>query len=308
MAATQFDWETEERKNKRTGAIVSTILHLLLLLMLLWLGLFRQIPPPGEKGISVVFGTSDVGSGEQAPTSMQPDEMKTPPVEEEVIEEVLETEATPVEEVVEAEQPIEEVVTQDFEEAPVVTPTETVETPTEPIEEPVKEPVKEPTPEKEPVEEPKPEVAPDPTPIEGSTFGGFKSDQNTKGSKGDDNVSGDKGDERGDPDGKNWKGANDGLGDFEGGKGDWYLGGRSLKKKAIPDDNSQKTGVVVVSITVNRAGKVTNATCCTAKGSTTKDPGLVAKAIEAAYKYEFDAKTDAPAEQQGFLRFVFKLQ
>lgn len=308
MALATFDWEKVERDNSRKSKVITTIVMLLLLLLLWFLGLYRENPPPGERGISVVFGNTDVGQGNEVPTSTEQEETATPPVEEEIIEEEVVEEQPPTEPVVEDVVPTEEVVTQDVEEAPVIKNEPVTKPVTEPVKEPVKEePVTEPV--TEPVKEPVKETPkPKPTPKPGSTFGGFQSDANNPGSNGDDNVDGTKGEYTGDPDGNNWKGDNEGLGDFEGGKGDWYLGGRSLKKKAIPNDDSQKTGVVVVSITVNRSGKVVNATCCTAKGSTTKDPDLVAKAIEAAYKYEFSANSDAPAEQQGFLRFVFKLQ
>lgn len=304
MAQAIFNWEQEERENRRKGIIVTIVVHAILLLIFLLLGLFRQIPPPGEQGISVIFGTTDVGSGNEAPTSTDPEPMATPPVTEEVEEtqpeEVTESTEAPSEPVTE---PVTESVTQDIEEAPVVTE----KPPVKPTPEPVKPKTETEKPKTEPVVEETPKPAPKPTPKPGSQFGGFKSDQNNPGSKGNDNESGDKGDLSGTPDGKNWSGQNSGKGDLGDGLGEWGLSGRGLVGKAIPDYPSEKTGIVRINIVVDKAGKVIRAEY-SATGSTTQDPGLVKAAKDAAMKYKFTESGTASPEQHGYIIFNFRLK
>lgn len=307
MAQAVFNWEQEERENRRKGIIVSVIIHALLLLLFLLLGLTRQIPPPGEQGISVIFGTTDVGSGNEAPTSTDPEPMTTPPVTEDVVEET-ETEATP--EAVEAPsepvtEPVSETVTQDFEEAPVVNNKPPVETAPE-TENTKPEPVK---PATEPAveEAPKPKPKPEPQVNNDALFPGTKSDNNNPGSKGNDNQPGDKGDLTGTPDGKNWSGQNTGKGDEGDGPGDWGLSGRGLIGKVPPDYPSEKTGTVRINIVVDQSGKVIRAEY-SATGSTTQDPALVKAAKDAAMKYKFTDSPTASPEQHGYIIFNFRLK
>ena len=61
-------------KHKK-GIIGTALFHILVLLMLIFLGFFTPLPLPGEEGILVNFGTSDQGFGETepAPQRRQPD-------------------------------------------------------------------------------------------------------------------------------------------------------------------------------------------------------------------------------------------
>lgn len=292
MVTTDISFNEEysyEPSNRRNSAITTAIIMLLVLLALFLFGKYRQNPPPGEKGIAVVFGTTDQGSGDEAPSSTNPDVERTP-------EEVTETEVQPVEEVQPTEvTPVEEVVTQTIEEAPVVAPSKPVTQPTKPVEKPKPtEPVK-------PVEQPKP--AP-PTPDPGSTFGGFKSDKNTSGGKGNDNVPGDKGDPKGT--GTAWDGS--GSGTVPGGNGDgWGLSGRSPLKKIQPEGKRDAFGTVRIKITVNSQGKVI-AAVYSSDGSTTADSYLKQISIEAALKWEWSADPQKRPEQIGWIDFVYKAQ
>jgi len=67
------------------------------------------------------------------------------------------------------------------------------------------------------------------------------------------------------------------------------LGGRTVAELKKPVYESQAQGTVVVTIRVNRYGKVVNATAG-AKGSTTTNSYLYARAKEAALQTTFDAK------------------
>jgi colicin import membrane protein len=63
-------------KKHKKGLIGSTIFHLIVLVLLIWLGFFTPFPLPGEEGILVNFGTGDQGLG-KTETSLA---RHTPPV------------------------------------------------------------------------------------------------------------------------------------------------------------------------------------------------------------------------------------
>ncbi len=85
------------------------------------------------------------------------------------------------------------------------------------------------------------------------------------------------------------------------------LSGRGLVK-APPEisGENQNPEKVVIEITVNRAGKVIKAVPTIKGGATLTTGTLVQKAINAALKMEFSAKTDAFEEQTGTVTFNFK--
>jgi len=74
----------------------------------------------------------------------------------------------------------------------------------------------------------------------------------------------------------------------------------------IEEDYSE-TGKVVISVKVDRSGKVLFAKY-TVKGSTTTDPKLIALAEEAARQAKFSPDSKAAEEQFGTITFTFKLK
>ncbi|PLX11465.1 MAG: hypothetical protein C0597_15065 [Marinilabiliales bacterium] len=85
------------------------------------------------------------------------------------------------------------------------------------------------------------------------------------------------------------------------------LSGRNPESLPKPDYNYQIEGKVVVEITVDKYGNVTNANPGV-KGSTTLDANLLAAAKKAALRAKFDKKPDAPAYQKGTITYFFRLQ
>lgn len=85
------------------------------------------------------------------------------------------------------------------------------------------------------------------------------------------------------------------------------LGGRGSQYLAEPKYDYQGEGKVVVEVTVDRSGKVTQA-ILGAKGSTTLDEYLLKAAKEAALKTQFEAKPDAPVFQKGTIIYNFVLK
>ena len=87
----------------------------------------------------------------------------------------------------------------------------------------------------------------------------------------------------------------------------YSLQGRGFQALPPPKYDYQGEGRVVVEVSVDRAGKVVQATPGT-KGSTTLDEYLLRVAKEAALGARFKVKQDAPAIQKGTITYNFKLK
>ena len=51
----------------KNGIVGSVIFHIILVIMLIFLGFSTPLPLPGEEGILINFGNSDMGSGKTEP-------------------------------------------------------------------------------------------------------------------------------------------------------------------------------------------------------------------------------------------------
>ena len=268
-------------KHKQKSMAITLVLHVMILLLFFYVGLSYLDPPP-ENGIAVNFGTMDAGS-----ENVQPKEkIKTAPKQ---------TRPEPVK--AQKAEIKEEVVSQDTEEAPVIKKEEKKDV----IKEVVKVVSK---------KEPKKEVKkkPDPKPDQStsdalsSLINGPKYDGVDKAGEGDDQTSGDKGDPNGDPNSKSYYGNGKGLD----GDGNYLLGGRKAlsKKKFVQDCN--EAGTVVVSIEVDRNGKVINATPGV-RGTTNNSKCLLEPAKRAALATKFNKDAKAPSKQIGKIIYRFSL-
>jgi outer membrane biosynthesis protein TonB len=267
-----------DTKHKKKSMTITVILHLMVLLLLFYVGM-TYMDPPLEQGIAVNFGTTDTGTGRIQPTKA----IKSAPKE---------TTPTPV------SQPKtemkEEVVTQDNEEAPIIKKEKAKVVQKE-------EAVKE-VPKKE-----KP-VVPDPTPDKKTTdalsslINGPKSDGTEKGGEGNDDVAGDRGNVDGDPNAKSYYGNGKGLD----GDGNYLLGGRKALNKEKFVQECNEAGIVVVSIEVDRNGKVSSATAGV-RGTTNNSKCLLDPAKRAAMATRFNSDAKAPAKQIGKIIYKFSL-
>ena len=259
--------------DKTKGILGTVIVHLLALILLFFFGLSTPLPLPGEEGVEVDLGFSDVGSGnnqQQAPAPMQEE---TPPPKME--------ENPPVE---------EQVVSNDAEDTPFIE---------EPVEEPVKEVEEkvEETKEEEVVEE----VQEPPKPVVNTNalYKGKQTDSEEGGNQGNTLYPGDQGKENGTEDSGNYEG--------QGGMGNgisFDLGGRSAKGIPKPSYNSDDQGKVVVTIKVDRQGFVISAEAG-ARGTTITDQKLWQEAEAAAKRARFSSKPDAPEIQRGTITYNF---
>lgn len=280
---------TKESRNKAKAVIGSIIFHIFLLLALIFLGLSTPLPLPGEEGVEVNLGSSDVGMGEIQAESPAPVQNPPPPPQEQVVQE---------------EEIQEDIITQDIEAAPSIEE-EKKEEPEE--KEVVKEEIKEDPPEEvreeiseetKPDPEPEPEPEPEPQVNARALYKG-KSNSGTGQDEGTTGQPGDQGKEHGDPDASNYDG--------QGGSGNgvsFSLGGRGAKHLPKPSYNSQEQGKVVVDIWVNKEGKVVKA-MAGAKGTTIVDLRLRKVAEEAALRSVFQPDPNAPYTQKGTITYNF---
>ena len=124
-------------------------------------------------------------------------------------------------------------------------------------------------------------------------------DNDSKG-EGDSDQAGDHGKPDGHPDGSSL------TGNKTGGGLSASLGGRAAKNlKPIPG-NWQEEGVIIISVIVDRYGKVVSAK--NARGTTITNSALIRAAEAEAMKVKFTPKSDAPEEQRGIIRYPIYLQ
>ncbi len=333
MSTTDLKYHDEyeyERENRRISLIITTTIMVALLLLLYFLN-------QGESGggggggngeVGIMFGAIDAGTGEVVAMDMSPT--------------VAANAAIPPPESQPATAPLtadnNDVVTQSHEEAPVIAepnkPKPTTTPPVKPVETPKPtptptKPVETPKPTPKPVETPKPAppIPAEPTVIPGSTFpkGGGKGTGGGAGNQGSPSGTGTGTSGTGGGDGGNGPGSGGGSGSGNGtgsGIGDgpgsgpgsgggsgggtgYSLGNRKPTKQIAPVSDQNKFGTVRIKIFVNSQGKVINAVY-SASGSTTTDSYLVAKAKEAAMKWEWSPDPNNNPEQIGYIDFVYK--
>ena len=269
----------------------------MVLVLLIVLGFSVPPPPDTEEGILVNFGTDETGFGMIEPSP--------PPSREEA------SVPLPAESPVKAND--EPLITQDTEEAPEVKKVdpeaekrklEQIESDKRRRAELEAERIRK---EQEDIERKRIEAEQKrQADIMNRTKDALAGSKNTGTSSTSEGVAGGQGNQgsaTGSVDSKN-RGEGSGLGD----KGVSYdLTGRGVQRLPLPEYKSQGEGRVVVEVSVDRSGKVTQAVPGF-KGSNTLDEYLLKVAKEAALKAQFDVKPDAPFIQKGTITYNFKLK
>ncbi len=270
-------------RNNKKGIIGTTIFHVAVALIVIFLGFSTPLPLPGEEGIIINFGTDEDGLGYTQPSRQQ----ASPPAPR----------PRPVTEA-ETEEPV---ITQDFEEAPPLPQPEreTVKQPepVTPAEETVSEPAEESVPDQ--VEEEVPERRPNPNAL----FPGRTASGDTGSSEGETEGGGNQGRETGSPDSPHRTGGDSGSPDGI----SFSLAGRNPLSLPRPDYEQQVEGIVVVEVTVNRNGDVTTARTGV-RGTTTSNAYLLNAAKRAAEQAKFNIRPDAATFQKGTITYHFRLQ
>jgi TonB family protein len=270
------------KQSKRAGLSGTLFFHGALLLILFLIKLVSPPMPEEEEGILINFGNSEQGMGEIQPTQISnanspqeanADQLKEPEV----------SNPTPVK-----PQPN---VTQDVEEAPKISK-----------DKPKVKPVETTKPVTKPVVQPKPPEDPKPDPR--ALYPG-KKNTDGKGTPGNEGETGRPGDQ-GRPDGSMDSKSHTGTGKGDSGIS-FDLAGRNMLRKPTINDQSQEFGKVIIEVTVDKDGNVTQVTG-PARGSTTSAPILVNKAKQAAREAKFSKSPSGVEEQRGTITFVFSPQ
>lgn len=284
--------------HKRKSAIITSVIMALLFFVIFTFGM-TYLDPPEELGIAINFGTSDVGRGDVQPTEPIKSAVQEQPIEETQAEEEVEEE--PVEASV-PETKSEPVVTQDNEESIKLKKAEEAKRKAEEAERQKKleaeriERAKKAAEAKKKAEEDAKKKKLD------ALMGGLnKSDGTASGGEGNDNQAGDKGNPNGDPNASGYYG----LGGT-GNSGNYRLGNRKALATPKPTYDCNEEGIVVVSISVDRTGKVIAATAGV-KGTTNSASCLLKRAKEAALKTRFSSDSEAPTKQVGSIIYNFSL-
>jgi colicin import membrane protein len=283
-----------ERGKGITGTV---IIHLVLLLLLVIVGFSVPPPPEKEEGILVNFGTGETGSGLIEPS---------PPVVEKTV-------STPPPQQSAEKHTEDALLTQNSEEAPEVKKVDPA------AEKKKREKIEADRKIKEQLEaEKQKKIAEEierkrieaeqqrKTDIINRTKNALANSKNANTNSTGEGVAGGEGNQgsvNGSVDSKN-RGEGSGLGD----KGISYdLKGRGFQSLPPPRYDYQGEGRVVVEVSVDRDGKVIQATPGV-KGSTTLDDYLLKVAKEAALKARFESKPDAPVIQKGTITYNFILK
>jgi len=284
---------TRERKQ---GLIFSALIHLVVALLIIFVTFRVKIPEPIKEGLLVNFGFDETGEGlfEPAPEPVSP-----PPPPESAGEQGGE----------------EALLTQDFEEAVEVEKKEPspeelkrqAEARAAEIRRQLEAEAERKRIEQEEAERRKKEEEQRRIDQANARARGAFSNAGNVGTSGQSQGvaggQGNQGVQSGTPDAPNY-----GPGGGQGTDGiSFDLGGRKAQSLIKPPYDLQKEGVVVVAITVDRNGRVTDATPGI-KGSTTLDGDLLRLAKEAALKTRFESSNDAPIIQKGTITYVFRLK
>jgi len=324
-------------KEHKRGIIGTIIFHVIVLLLLIFLGFFTPLPLPGEEGILVNFGTSETGLGEEEPAPANSEAAQQEPVQQEV-----EAVAPPPAKTQPKPQPKptetkESVLTQDYEKTAAIDAAENKKKVEEQnrkdkqekerIKKEEQEKIKKQQVETERIrkEEAEKKAIADAeqkareeqqrkiNDINSRTQGAFAS----KGT-----GSGGKGQGQGTSQGVTYPGGNQGVptgdsnsdnygpgGSGSGSKGSgvsFSLSGRTASSLPKPKYPGNDEGVVVVKVTVDKFGNVTTAEPGKS-GTTISDTKFWEEAKQAALKAKFNSDDNAPAFQQGTITYKFIL-
>ncbi len=237
--------------------------------------------PPAEYGIAINYGATDFGSDQSKTTAIKNNPIED--IKEEEVEEVEDNLNDIPKEIIS-----EDLVTQTKEDAPVIEESEIKDkkvVPNKITSEFVKAPKK---PSKNTLK------AFDNL-LKGETSDGEPKDQ------GDDLKKGVNGSQKGTLNSLKYYG-NSG----KGGDSNYNLSGRNALSKPIEQPNCQEEGIVVVSIDVDKNGRVINAVPGV-KGTTNSASCLLKPAREAALKTTWNADPNAPSKQKGTIIYKFSL-
>lgn len=263
-----------EQPSQGKGWIASLLLHMVIVAALFLPMIMTRTPPPEEEGLLVNLGLADEGQGEETPKG-ETDEVASDPSESRQEEPAPQmTSRTPAKEVTQKSMTSNEqsnVVAREAE---------------------ARKQAQAEAQRKAAEEAQRQEAYSKTKKSYGDLLGGS--------GKGNTGKPGSQGDPNGDPNSTILEGISKGSGRVGGG-----LGSRGVLHEPQINDRSQKTGRVVISVCVDKNGKVIKAEY-TQKGSTTTDSELKEIARKAAQQFKFTASEIE--EQCGTITVDFKVR
>ena len=316
-------------KEHKRGIVGTIIYHVILLLILIFLGFFTPLPLPGEEGILVNFGTSNRGLGEieTSPQKRNPEPVQqvrqvqrqttTPPPP-----------STPLPSSTKPEPAKEELMTQDYEKTVAIDAAEAKKKQEE--EQKKQEQLAEERRKQDELEkqwqaelERQQQIEAERKKQEEEQKRIAEINSLAKGAFGESNSgNGDAGNGSGQSQGATFPGGNQGVpagdsnaGNYgQGGSGSgnqgsgvsYNLSGRSASSLPKPRYPGDDEGLVVVNVTVDKFGNVTSAEPG-ARGTTIMNQQFWNEARQAALKAKFNSDENAPAFQQGTISYRFVL-
>lgn len=283
-------------KERKQGLIYSALTHLLVAILIIFVTFRVTIPEPVEEGLLVNFGFDETGEGlfEPAPEPVSPPPPPEPAGDQGGEEALLTQDFEEAVEVEKKEPSPEEIKRQADARAAEIRRQLEAEAERKRLEQEAAE--------RRRLEEEQRRIDQQ----NARARGAFSNAGNVGTSGQSQGVAGGQGNQgvpSGTPDAPNY-----GPGGGQGTDGiSFDLGGRKAQSLIRPPYDLQKEGVVVVAITVDRSGRVTDATPGI-KGSTTLEVDLLKLAKEAALKTRFESSNDAPIIQKGTITYVFRLK
>lgn len=266
--------QARDQKSTSKGWIVSLSTHIVIMALLCLPFIVARAPQPEPEGLLVNLGLLDQGQGEETPKG-ETQELETKPVEQEPQREV-------------APAPVKSTAKQVSQKS--ITHTE--DSPVNVKEAQAKQQAQAEAKRKADAAAQQQAEYNKTKKSYGDLLGGT--------GKGNTGKPGSQGDPNGDPNSDILEGISKGSGRVGGG-----LGNRGVLHEPQINDRSQKTGTVVISVCVDKSGKVIKADY-TQKGSTTTDSELKAIAKKAALQFKFTASEIE--EQCGTITVDFKVR
>ncbi|MCS6991603.1 MAG: TonB family protein [Chitinophagales bacterium] len=271
-----------ERRARWYGLMLALLIHGIILVIFLYIIIRPPYPPLSASGVFLNLGLVDIGMGEVQPQGTA-EQLRAPVAT-----------ATPPAAVKANPQPV---LTQETEEAPVWAEKKNNKPKTTAAES------------KNPTATAQTEGSAAPVPPKPKAL--YPGNQQVASTgEGTGTQAGDQGRPHGSPLGTDYTGQA-GLGGIgaggSGGGPQLGMSGRRIIYYPPIEDESQKTGRVVVNIKVDRAGNVIYAKA-TQRGSTTTDAYLFRLAEEAAMKTRINPDPDAAEEQFGTITYTFRLK
>jgi colicin import membrane protein len=293
-------------QNQKRGAFATVVFHTALIIILLFFGIITPFPPLPEGGFTFDFGNSETGIGLEEPSAGQLYNKPLNKIKAEITPKIVTKTAPKSKTAVKNE---ENLLTQDQENTIALKTAEKKKADNEKKLKLENERILREEAEKQ--KRQKEAEAKQISAINARAENAFGAGgQTVNGSKstgqGVTYGPGNQGSPDGIP-GANQYGLGGGLGNGRGSGTSFNLSGRSAQSLPKPNFPGNEAGIVVVEVTVNKFGKVTEA-LPGVKGSNTINSDLLQAAKKAALAASFNSDANAPAFQKGTITYHFVLQ